>query len=104
MIFDDFTEMCFKFSGGYNEVNHTHCLLIDGTIYRTLAHAKSACSKDTRCMGIENPTCDNFSSRLCLATFDQTILPSYQYQSNMITNDYVDGIYVKAERHGRSVF
>ena len=73
-------------------------------MYRTLAHAKAACSKDIRCMGVENPTCDDFSSRLCLATSYQTTVPSYQYESNMITNDYVDCIYVKSERHGKKTF
>ena len=61
----------------YKRITQAHCLRMGSDMYRTLADAKEACSNQTRCFGVENPTCDNFSSRLCLAAFYHIDTKSY---------------------------
>ena len=70
-------------------------------MYPTLAHAKEACSKDTRCVGLENPTCDNFSSRSCSAIYYRTTVVPDPYEGKAVLSNYGNCIYLKAERHGK---
>ena len=73
-------------------------------MYHTLAAAKEACSKEIRCIGVENPTCDNFSSRSCSAMYYQSTAASKPYESKAILSNYGSCIYIKAERYGKRMF
>ena len=91
-------------------MRQTYCLK-SGGIYGTVGHAKSACSKNKRCVGIQNPNCDSLSSHLCLnAVYQNTKLYEtrsyelYNYYRDVISNKQVHCTYIKDERYGKTTF
>ena len=90
--------ICWAISDDYKMRLQGHCLRT-GATFATVGHAKYACSKDSNCVGVQNPQCDNLISTVCLyAVYQKTKFFTKQYSRKVVSDEYRNCTYIRHEK------
>ena len=95
--------ICWAISDDYKMRLQGHCLRT-GATFATVGHAKYACSKDSNCVGVQNPQCDNLISTVCLyAVYQKTKFFTKQYSRKVVSEEYRNCTYIKDNQHVKHI-